>query len=240
MARRAESLLEEELGLQFNDKALLRCALTHTSFIHEHPESGVESNERLEFLGDALVGFVIGEDLFRRFPEMPEGGLTTHRASLVRSETLAEIGTSMDLGDYLYLGRGEELSGGRTRERNLARGFEALCGAVLLDLGFAEARALVLAWFEDRLESLPDEAAIDYKSLLQEAVQALGVGPPQYRTVSSVGPDHSKDFTVEVVVGSEVLGEGSGPSKRKAQQDAAQDALEAIEKEGVALGPPPG
>ena len=240
MPRRARNLLEEELGLSFRDKGLLRLSLTHGSYIHEHPSDQAESNERLEFLGDAVVGLVIGEDLYRRFPHEPEGVLTMLRAGLVRAETLAAIASSMELGHYLHLGRGEEQSGGRSRERNLARALEALCGAFFLDQGFEEAKTWILSLFEERLEALPEDTIVDYKSLLQEAVQALGSNPPLYRTIRSEGPDHQKDFTVEAVVDNDVLGRGVGPSKRKAQREAAQAALAALaRRDPDALESPP-
>lgn len=184
-----------------------------------------ESNERLEYLGDAFLGFVIGEDLFRRFPELPEGRLTALRSGLVRSETLAEVARDLGLGERVYLGRGEELSGGRKRERNLACLFEAVLGAILLDQGYVKARSWTRTLFAEKLGSLPPESIDDFKSLLQERVQAEGKPPPFYRTIKAEGPDHNRDFTVEVIVGDAAMGTGFGPSTRKAQQDAARDAM---------------
>ncbi len=228
MARRAEKILEVHLGIEFRDAKLLRLALTHRSYLHERPEEAVESNERLEFLGDALLGLVIAEELYRRFPDFPEGRLTELRSVLVRAETLATVGDELRLGDYLYLGHGEEQSGGRSRGRTLARALEAVIGAVLIDQGHEAAKRWTLTLFSDLLDRLPDQPLRDYKSLLQEAVQAQGKSPPVYRTVGSEGPDHDKDFTVEVLVGDEGMGRGKGRSKRIAQQEAARRALERL------------
>ena len=228
MGRRSEAQLEDHLGIALRDKDLLRRALTHTSYVHEAADPSLESNERLEFLGDAFLGLVVGQELYERFPGLPEGQLTTLRATLVRSETLAEVASSLQLGDYLYLGKGEEQSGGRRRERNLARAIEALLGAILSDQGFEAAKEWTLGLFEDRLDALPDSTVIDDKSRLQEAIQAEGAPPPIYRTIDAQGPEHSKDFTVEVMVRERVLGTGRGSSKRRAQREAARQALERL------------
>ena len=232
MGRRSEAQLEDHLGIALRDKDLLRRALTHTSYVHESADPSLESNERLEFLGDAFLGLVVGQELYERFPGLPEGQLTTLRATLVRSETLAEVASSLQLGDYLYLGKGEEQSGGRRRERNLARAIEALLGAILSDQGFEAAKEWTLGLFEDRLDALPDSTVIDDKSRLQEAIQAEGAPPPIYRTIDAQGPEHSKDFTVEVMVRERVLGTGRGSSKRRAQREAARQALERLAQEG--------
>ena len=225
MPRSPEAILERQLGIEFKDRALLKLALTHRSYVHEAPADAPESNERLEYLGDAFLGFVVAEHLYGRFPDLPEGRLTALRSGLVRSATLAAVAAELDLGRRLYLGHGEETSGGRTRERNLARGFEAVLGAVLLDQGYFKAKRWTLKLFKDRLESLPPGLVDDFKSLLQEAVQAEDSPPPVYRTVREEGPDHDRDFTVEVIVDGAVAGEGSGPSKQKAEREAARAAL---------------
>ena len=225
--------LEKRLGVRFKDKGRLRTALTHRSYLHEHPEDEWESNERLEFLGDAVLGFVVAEELFRRFPDLPEGQLTKLRSGLVRWETLALVAGELDIGSHLFLGYGEEQSGGRERQRNLARAYEAVLGAILEDRGVAEARKSILRQLSRELDALPAAEVEDYKSLLQEAVQAQGQGAPVYRTVSSKGPEHSKEFTVEVLVRSRVLGEGRGKSKRSAQRGAAQQALSALAAEAA-------
>lgn len=225
MPRSPEAILERQLGIEFKDRALLKLALTHRSYVHEAPADAPESNERLEYLGDAFLGFVVAEHLYGRYPDLAEGRLTALRSGLVRSATLAAVAGELDLGERLYLGHGEETSGGRTRERNLARGFEAVLGAVLLDQGYAKAKRWTLKLFKDRLERLPPGLVDDFKSLLQERVQAEGSPPPVYRTVREEGPDHDRDFTVEVIVDGAVAGEGSGPSKQKAEREAARAAL---------------
>ena len=225
MPRSPEAILERRLGVEFKDRGLLKLALIHRSYVHEAPDDAPESNERLEYLGDAFLGFVVAEHLYGRFPDLPEGRLTALRSGLVRSATLAAVAAELDLGRRLYLGHGEETSGGRSRERNLARGFEAVLGAVLLDQGYAKAKRWTLKLFKGRLESLPPGLIDDYKSLLQERVQAEGSPPPVYRTVREEGPDHDRDFTVEVIVDGGVAGEGSGPSKQKAEREAARAAL---------------
>ena len=224
MSGQPERALEVALGVRFRDRLLLRLALTHSSFVHERPEEAPESNERLEFLGDAFLGLVIAEELYKRFPEHPEGRLTEMRSRLVRTETLAQLSAHLRIGDRLYLGHGEEQSGGRSRERNLARALEAVLGALLLDRGFARARKATLALFRDLLGPLPAEASRDYKSLLQEEVQALGKPSPSYQVVGQEGPDHTRRFTVEVVVEGASLAVGAGATKRRAEQEAAKAA----------------
>ena len=168
-------MLERRLGIEFKDRSLLKLALTHRSYVHEAPDDAPESNERLEYLGDAFLGFVVAEHLYRRFPGLAEGRLTALRSGLVRAATLAAVGAELGLGRRLYLGHGEETSGGRTRERNLARVFEAVLGAILLDQGYAKAKRWTLKLFKDRLESLPPDLIDDYKSL---AARACASGRP--------------------------------------------------------------
>jgi ribonuclease-3 len=217
--------LENGLDIAFADRGLLRQALVHRSYLHESPDEVSISNERLEFLGDAILGAAIAEALYRRFPDEPEGRLTTMRADLVRSATLAEIAQRLCLGEHLLLGKGEEQSGGRTKERNLARTFEAVLGAIALDQGYEIASKWALGHFEERFAALSEAPAKDFKSQLQEEVQAEGSPAPKYRVARSEGPDHLKDFEIEVVVDGEVLGRGQGRSKRAAQQEAARQAL---------------
>ena len=224
----AERALEQRLGVSFHDPSLLGLALTHRSFLHERPGEAAESNERLEFLGDAFLGLVAGEELFRRFPELPEGRLTEMRSHLVRTGTLARIAVELEVGPALLLGHGEELSGGRRRERNLARALEAILGALFVDQGYVDARQVTLMLFEELLAPLADASVRDDKSLLQEMVQSQGKPAPAYHTIGQVGPDHTKVFTVEVRVDGEALARGSGASKRKAEQAAAREAYELL------------
>ncbi len=222
--------IQHTLKLHFYDQSLLKRALTHRSYINEHPDDALDDNERLEFLGDAVLDFITGEWLYNRFPEMREGRLTRLRAALVRTETLAEMGHQCSLGQAMLLGRGEEESGGRERQANLCCTFEALVGALYLDQGLDAVRAFVLPQFEPVLQQiLRTDADKDAKSLLQEWSQAyLGI-TPIYRTVQATGPDHNKEFTVEVVIGAEVYGRGTGHSKQNAAQTAARNALQRIQ-----------
>lgn len=222
--------IQQTLKLRFDDQSLLKRALTHRSYINEHPDDALDDNERLEFLGDAVLDFITGEWLYHRFPEMREGRLTRLRAALVRTENLADLGVQCSLGDAILLGRGEEESGGRERQANLCCAFEALIGALYLDQGIEAVKKFVLPRFEPALQQiLRTDADKDAKSLLQEWSQAqLGL-TPTYRTVQATGPDHNKEFTVEVVIGDKVYGRGVGHSKQIAAQEAARNALQHIE-----------
>ena len=219
--------LQSALGLVFRNPRLLEQALVHRSYLNENPGFRLGSNERLEFLGDAVIGFITAENLYSDFPELPEGGLTRLRAVLVRRDTLARAARALRLGEYLYLGRGEERSGGRRRPRNLASTFEAVVGAIYLDQGLATARDFVLEALAGELDRAGREAE-DYKSKFQEIVQAKHHLPPSYRVIDAVGPDHRRWFTVEVSVEGEVLGRGSGWSKQVAEKEAARAALQVI------------
>lgn len=222
--------VQERLNIRFRDSSLLQRALTHRSYLNEHPEHTLEDNERLEFLGDAVLDFVTGAWLYHRFPEMDEGRLTRLRAGLVRTETLAAFAQSLRLGDALLLGRGEDESGGRQRLKNLCGSFEALVGALYLDQGMDAVRAFVEPLLEPALKDILDRAADkDAKSLLQEWSQAALGETPIYRTIASHGPDHAKEFTVAVMIGQTECGRGVGHSKQAAAQIAAQQALSAIE-----------
>jgi ribonuclease-3 len=223
---------EQALNLTFADKTLLQRALTHRSYLNENPEYPLEDNERLEFLGDAILDFITGEYLYHRFPEMAEGQLTNLRSALVRTEKLAEFAVTLDLGQYLFLGRGEEDTGGRERMAILCDAFEALIGALYLDQGVEPARQFVLHIIEPALETtLAAAAEKDAKSRLQEVSQSYYQVTPTYRTVKEQGPDHAKEFTVEAVIDNKSYGQGKGFSKQTAAQAAAQQALEALAKE---------
>lgn len=222
--------IQERLGFQFSDLSLLQRALTHRSYLNEHPEHALEDNERLEFLGDAVLDFVAGAWLYDRFPEMNEGQLTRLRAGLIRTETLARFAEQFHVGQALLLGRGEAESGGRTRKRNLCGSFEALIGAMYLDKGMEAVQRFVEPLFVPALEDMLRRAADkDPKSLLQEWSQAELGETPVYQTVASQGPDHAKEFTVAVTIGGTEVGRGVGFSKQAAAQAAAQAALDAIE-----------
>lgn len=212
-------------GLSFSEPGLLRRALTHRSYVNEHPEE-LEDNERLEYLGDAALDFLSAAWLYNRFQDMDEGGLTRLRAALVRTEQLAAFAEEIHLGDALLLGRGEEASGGRTRGALLCGAFEALIGALYLEAGLPA----VSRFIEPRLERATEqivrtEAMFDPRSVLQIWSQAEWGETPRYRTVDALGPDHAREFVVEVVVADLVRGSGQGRSKQEAAQHAAADAL---------------
>lgn len=217
--------VETALGMPFRDRATLRIALTHRSYLNEIREPR-PSNERLEFLGDAVLGMITTDYLFQKFPDMSEGELTNLRSALVRTETLARFANTLDLGSNLFLSKGEELSRGRQRPSGLACAFEALLAAVYLDRGYETARNLALRFIEPALSEVVEQRSHrNAKSVLQELVQSRGQPAPSYHVIQTTGPEHSKRFTVEVRLGEEVLGAGSAMNKRAAEQVAAEDAL---------------
>ncbi len=224
----AATRVEKRLGYTFRNPDLLRLALTHPSYAHEHPHEGGEShhNQRLEFLGDAVLDFLVAAWLYERFPDLPEGTLTRLRATLVCTESLARLARDLEVGQALRLGRGEEEHGGRDRDANLCDAMEALSGALYLDAGLERLWSLLRPWFERTLEQiLATRSYIDAKSRFQEWSQAERRLTPVYRIVREEGPDHAKLFTAQVLLGGEVVGEGSGRSKRAAEQAAAEVAL---------------
>lgn len=222
--------LQDKLGFRFNDQILLLQALTHRSYLNENPDVAHSDNERLEFLGDALLDFVTAEYLYDRFPRMREGNLTSLRAALVKSSTLAHFARQIGLGKHLLLGYGEASSGGRNRRPLLCAAFEALVGAILLDQGLAAAQTFLLQFIEPALEDITaNELDKDAKSELQELSQGRWQLTPSYQTVSEYGPDHAKEFTVEVLIGDEVFGRGIGRNKQVAAQRAARQALQRID-----------
>ena len=219
--------LEQVLGERFESRVLLRRALTHRSWLNENDEQGAADNERLEFLGDALVDFVAGDFLFRRLPSAKEGELTVLRAQLVKEATLGRIGSRLGLGPHLRLGRGEIQSGGRDRPSILCDAIEALIGALYIDRGYDVAAAACLRWLEPEIQRvLARERAKDPKSRFQEQVQAALQVTPSYRTTGETGPDHDKRFEVEVWVADRIWASGEGRSKAAAARDAARRALE--------------
>lgn len=220
--------LVKRLRLPFSDLHLLTRALTHRSYVNEHPEV-LQDNERLEFLGDAVLDFMVGSWLYKRCPEMSEGELTRTRSALVRTEQLAEFARHLGLGSAMRLGRGEDSAGGRDRDPLLCATFEALVGALYLQAELAGAEKLVLPLLELARDQVLHRAEIyDPKSRLQEWAQANKLGTPRYFTTEATGPDHAKTFEVEVRINGKTYGRGTGSSKQVAAQIAAQTALEGL------------
>ena len=221
--------LQEILEVSFNDQSLLEQALIHSSYCNENLEIAPESNERLEFLGDAVLGLIVAEKVHQDLPALSEGEMTKFRSALVRGETLSRVARAIGLGDYLYLGKGEEASGGRVKPANLASALEAVIAAVLLDRGLDVVRKVVLRLLdEELLKIIRRGAEVNYKSQLQELLQSRKRPTPTYRLVETSGPDHGRTFTVEVMVEDTVLGRGTGKSKKMAETEAARLALEQI------------
>ena len=221
--------LQEILSVTFNKPSLLEQALVHSSYVNENPAFVSGHNERLEFLGDAVLGFIVAEKLYQDFPDLSEGEMTKLRSVLVRRETLARVAKAVRLGDFLYLGKGEEASGGRGKTANLAGALEAVIAATFLDQGVATTRNFVLRLLNEELARVVSQGMIvDYKSRLQELMQSRYQSTPVYRLVEEVGPDHDKRFTVEVLTGDTALGQGTGKNKKSAETEAARLALERL------------
>ena len=221
--------LQQVLGVQFKSPSLLEQALVHDSYVNENPDFAPTSNERLEFLGDSVLGLAVTERLYHDFPDFSEGQLTHLRASLVRRDTLARMAVTIGLGDYLYLGRGEEGSGGRNKVPNLAGAIEAVIGAIFLDQGLSEARDCALRLLNEEYDRLIKAGSTtDYKSQLQHLIQARKQKTPDYTLIASSGPDHARRFVVEVSLEGRALGRGEGKSKRVAESEAARNALDKL------------
>jgi len=231
------SSLERNIGYHFQNPELLARALTHRSFVYEDnnrrrkkgPKLSASHYERLEFLGDAVVDLVVGHLLIEKFPEAEEGDLSRLRASLVNVHHLAQLAKKLNLHLFLRLGKGEETTGGRDKPSILADSYEALCAAVYLDGGFGKAFEMIRKHLQETLRNLSlDLIEQDYKTKLQELVQAQGQKPPRYRLISESGPDHNKTFEIEVLISQKPIAQGSGKSKKEAEQNAAQRALEIL------------
>ena len=217
--------LEEKLGYQFKNRQLLSTAVTHSSYANES-KGRAECNERLEFLGDSVLGFVVADYLFRNHPEMPEGNLTKTRAALVCEKALSGFAAQIGLGDFLLLSNGEKHSGGRTRPSILADAFEAVIAAIYLDSGIEQARKFILRFVVPAVRSQKQNTFKDYKTQLQEIIQQNPEEQLSYALVGESGPDHKKHFVVEVRLNNNVIGKGGGKSKKEAEQQAAREALE--------------
>ena len=233
--------LEERLGTAFARPELALAALTHKSWVNEHRSEGAPDNERLEFLGDAVLNLAVGHRLMERFPQMKEGELTPLRARIVNEEGLSRIARRLGLGELLQLGRGEELSGGREKSSLLANALEAVFAAVYLGVGLEPVMGLVDRHFAEALDGVAQALSRqDYKTKLQEAVQERLKLTPRYQVISETGPDHEKVFEVRVMLGPDVYARATGRSKKDAEQTAAHAALAWLERgETPAQGPPP-
>ena len=219
--------LETRLGYSFHSPALLENALYHSSYANEHRGAGIGSNERLEFLGDAVLDMVVSEYMYRHFPKMPEGELTKLRAAVVCEGSLAELSRKLGVGRCLLLGKGEESTGGRSRDSILADAFEAIIGAICMEGGMEAVTKYIMGFMEERIESTKSNFRnLDCKTHLQEVIQKTSKVPLKYAIVDEHGPDHNKVFVAEVTHDGAVLGKGSGKSKKEAEQNAANDALE--------------
>ncbi len=221
--------LEEKIGYAFRDRTLLENALTHSSYANEHRDKGMPSNERLEFLGDSILGLVVADHLYRQRPDLPEGDLTRIRAALVCEGSLVEVANALDLGSYLKLGRGEESGGGRKRPSIQADAVEAMLAAVYLDGGIGQARKLIHALILNQ-EREKIANGRDFKTALQELVQRESGQVLSYRLAGESGPDHAKCFCMEVLLNGKPIGAGEGRSKKEAEQAAAKAAVNKLEK----------
>lgn len=221
--------LEARIKFSFEDKGLLEVALTHRSCLNENPKAQV-SNERLEFLGDSVLEFIVSKHLFEKFSNQDEGNLTALRAKLVNTYALAEVAKILNLGTELKMSRGEEQGGGRENPGLLANTVEAILGAIFQDQGIEKAEEFVENFVLPRVHKIVKESLKDPKSMLQEFVQAEGYSTPVYRTIAQAGPDHARTFTVEVIVNQKTYATGTGQSKQQATQIAAKKALELWEK----------
>jgi ribonuclease-3 len=223
--------LRDRLNLEDIPEDLLRLAFTHTSYAREQGKDELHSNQRLEHLGDAVLDLVVASYLYQACPDLPEGDLTRLKAALVRKSALASVAREHHLGDYLLLGQGEEITGGRNKASLLADAVEALVGVVFLAGDFEAARQFVLEHFSDLLDEVRNcDSLRDHKSALQEILQARGMSPPTYRVVHTEGPPHDRWFTVEAIIDDDVIGTGEGGAKRDAEQEAAEEAIETLDE----------
>lgn len=223
--------IQEKIGYEFNNYELLNWALTHSSFANEHKKYKITFNERLEFLGDSVLGLIISDYIFNKYSDYPEGELTKLRATVVCEPSLSYVAKQINLGKYLLLGKGEEVTGGRERVSILADAFEALIGSIYIDGKFKSAKTFVLKFMTSIIENAVNgrELFIDYKTQLQELLQKKTKSKIEYRVVFEEGPDHNKIFHTEVVLKNKVLGKGQGKSKKEAEQNAAMKALKRMD-----------
>lgn len=223
--------LEQKIGYEFKNKGLLKQALTHSSYANEHRSNVCPHNERIEFLGDAVLELAISEYLFHNYPKEDEGKMTKIRSSLVCEFTLSQCARDLSLGKCLYLSKGEELTGGRERNSILCDAFESVIGAIYLDSGFEQAKSFINQFL---LQDVEDKTLFyDAKTMLQELVQGNNWGTLSYQLLEEKGPDHNKEFVVQVQVGEKVLGNGVGKTKKSAEQQAAYQAMKRLKSEQV-------
>jgi ribonuclease-3 len=221
------SKFETEVGIIFKDREILKQAFTHRSFLNENPSKGLKHNERLEFLGDAVLELIITEHLYKKYTEKAEGEMTSLRAALVNAIMLSEVASEIKLGDYLLLSKGEAKDMGKARQYILANTFEAVVGAIYLDQGYEVTHGFLEKYLFSKLEKIVNEKLwIDAKSLFQEKAQDKTGITPSYSVIKEEGPDHAKNFTVGIYLGQELVAQGGGSSKQEAEQDAASHALE--------------
>jgi ribonuclease-3 len=226
--------LEERIGYRFSDKNLMTQAMTHSSYANEHRLNKLECNERLEFLGDSVLEVISSDCLYHKYPENPEGDLTKIRASIVCEPTLAYCAEDIRLGEYLLLGRGEEATGGRGRASIVSDAMEALIGAIYLDGGFANAKEFILRFIMNDLEH--KQLFYDSKTILQEIVQSKTDEPLSYELLREEGPDHNKVFESQVLIGKEVIGQGTGRTKKAAEQVAAYHGILSLKNTETTFG----
>ncbi|HEY4508945.1 MAG TPA: ribonuclease III [Candidatus Paceibacterota bacterium] len=220
------SEFENKIGINFTNKDILRQSFVHRSYINENKSSGLSHNERLEFLGDAVLELVITDFLYKKYTDKPEGELTAYRSALVNADTCASIATALGMGDYLLLSKGESKDVGRARQYILANALEALIGAIYIDQGLATATDFIEKNFTPLIETIISAGShVDAKSLFQEKAQEFDGITPSYKTMKETGPDHEKKFTVGVYVGKDLVAQGEGESKQDAEQVAARSAL---------------
>lgn len=224
--------LTSPAGIVFHDPTLLRRALTHRSYLNENPAYKLEDNERLEFLGDAILDFVVGEYLYRRFPHEKEGELTSLRSALVRTEMLADFARRIDLGRYLYMGKGEDETGGRQRLAILCGAFEAFVGAIYMDHDLSAVQDFITPFVDSEIDNIVNtDRHHDAKSRFQEQAQGFHKITPMYHTIGEEGPDHDKTFIVAVYLENVEYGRGKGPNKQHAEQNAAEAAIKKLSVE---------
>ncbi len=220
---------EEKIGIKFKDQKLLKRSLTHRSFLNEHDNENLKSNERLEFLGDAVLELVVSEYLFEEYPERPEGDLTSFRAAVVRTDNLAKISRKLGLGEFLLMSKGEEMTGGRKKGYLLANTLEAVIGALYLDQGYEPVKKFLTKHLIPQISTIVKyRLDIDAKTKLQEKTQSIFKKTPIYKVIKERGPDHEKVFTVVVKINGKIYGEGEGITKQKAEDTAARQALRKV------------